>query len=72
MPAPKQKYYKVKDIMAILSCSPTKANEIMHMFAYKGQLLRDKRLLRVKITDFEAWEQEKTQPPMSRITRKVS
>jgi len=71
MPAPKQKYYRVKDIMAILSCSPTKANQIMHMFAYKGQLLKDKGLLRVKITDFEAWEAEKTQPPMSRITRKV-
>ena len=58
MPALKKKYYGTTDIMTVLGCSRSKATTIMHMFDARGQLLRDKRLLRVKISDFEEWEKE--------------
>lgn len=60
MPAPKRRFYSAKDIQEILGISKGKANAIMHMFEYRGQLLRDGRLMRVEIQVFEDWISENT------------
>lgn len=60
MPAAKPRYYSTRDIMTILHVSYTKALQYMHMFEYRGQILRDKRLIRVPIKVFDEWlEQQK-------------
>lgn len=55
MPAPKRRYYSTKDIQVILGIGKTKANELMHMFDSRGQLLKIGRTLRVEINTFEEW-----------------
>lgn len=60
MPSPKRRFYSAKDIQEILGISKGKANAIMHMFEYRGQLLRDGRLMRVEIQVFEDWISENT------------
>jgi len=63
MPAPKKRYYSTKDIQTMLGISRSKANQIMHMFEYRGQLFRCGSTLRVEITVFEDWCREQTRPP---------
>lgn len=54
-----KQYYSPKDIMEVLSVSKTEALRIMHMFEMRGQMSRfGERILRVKVKDFEAWENE--------------
>ena len=48
--------------MEILGISKSKANAIMHMFEYRGQLFRDGRLMRVEISVFENWLAEGVTP----------
>lgn len=60
MPAPKKRYYSTKDIEIILAISRSKAIQIMHMFEKRGQLFRQGNTLRVEISIFEDWCQEKT------------
>lgn len=60
MPAPIKRYYSSSEIMEILGCGRNYANNLMHMFAQRGQLLRDGKLMRVKIADFEQWVNEHT------------
>ena len=60
MPAAKPKYYSTLDIQTILGISRTSANNLMHMFDGRGQMLRFENTMRVKIKDFEAWEIERT------------
>lgn len=56
MPARKQvKYYSTKDICEILSISRTRALEMMHMFEYHGQVLRDGKLMRVAASALDQW-----------------
>lgn len=55
-----QKFYSPSDIMAVLSVSRTEANRIMHEFENRGQLFRKGRLLRVRVSDFDAWTEEVT------------
>lgn len=62
MPAQKRRYYSARDIMEILGISKSKANAIMHMFEYRGQLFRDGRLMRVEISVFENWLAEGVAP----------
>lgn len=62
MPAQKRRYYSARDIMEILGISKSKANAIMHMFEYRGQLFRDGRLMRVEISVFENWLAEGVTP----------
>lgn len=52
---PKCEYYSSKDIQEILGIGKRKANEILHMFEQRGQLFRDGKTLRVRITYFEEW-----------------
>lgn len=59
MPAPKRRYYSTKDVMEILGISKSKANAIMHMFEYRGKLFREGKLMRVEISVFERWLEEK-------------
>lgn len=62
MPAPKQRYYSTKDVQIILGVSRSKANQIMHMFDYRGQLFKNGSTLRVEIAVFEDWCKEQTSP----------
>lgn len=59
MPATKRRYYSTNDIMEILGISKAKANAIMHMFEYQGKLLREGKLMRVEVSVFEKWLEEK-------------
>lgn len=52
---PKCEYYSSKDIQEILGVGKRKANEILHMFEQRGQLFRDGKTLRVRISYFEEW-----------------
>lgn len=52
---PKCEYYSSKDIQEILGIGKRKANEILHMFEQRGQLFRDGKTLRVRISYFEEW-----------------
>lgn len=61
MPATKRRYYSTNDIMEILGISKSKANAIMHMFEYQGKLLREGKLMRVEVSVFEKWLEEKAQ-----------
>ena len=45
--------------MEILGISKSKANQLMHMFEFRGQLFRDGRVMRVRIKDFEQWLEER-------------
>lgn len=45
--------------MEILGISKSKANQLMHMFEFRGQLFRDGRVMRVRIKDFEQWLKER-------------
>lgn len=60
MPAPVKRFYSTADIASILGCSRAYANQLMHMFAYRGQLLRTGRLMRVAVEHFDAWVEEQT------------
>jgi hypothetical protein len=60
MPTPKKRYYSTKDVQTILGVSRSKANQIMHMFAHRGQLLVHGNTLRVEISVFEDWCKEQT------------
>lgn len=56
MPAQKsQRYYSTKDICEMLSVSRTRALEMMHMFEYHGQVLRDGKLMRVDASALDKW-----------------
>lgn len=51
-----KRYYTTADIMEILDVGKRKANEIMHMFDERGQMLNlGDRTMRVRITYFEEW-----------------
>ena len=60
MAAPKPRYYGTKDISIILSVSATKALDIMHQFERHGKVLRDGKLIRVAISDFDEWIKQHT------------
>lgn len=54
-----RQYYGPRDIMEMLGVSKTEALRIMHMFEQRGQMSKfGDRVLRVKVKDFAAWEQE--------------
>ena len=59
----KQRYYSTKDVQTILNVSRTTANQIMHMFEGRGQLLRFGNSLRVEIKVFEDWAKQSTSKP---------
>lgn len=59
MKASKRRFYSTQDVMEILGISKSKANQLMHMFEFRGQLFRDGRVMRVKIKDFEQWLEER-------------
>lgn len=59
MPASQRRFYSTQDVMEILGISKSKANQLMHMFEFRGQLFRDGRVMRVKIKDFEQWLKER-------------
>ena len=46
--------------MTVLSVGRTKATEIMHMFERHGKLLRDGKLMRVEISEFDKWARQHT------------
>ena len=50
-----QQYYSTKEVARLLSVSKTTANQIMHMFEYRGQLFRYGNTLRVEIKVFNEW-----------------
>lgn len=58
MPAPKRRFYSAKDVQEILGIEKTKANQILNMFEYRGQLFRDGKVKRVRVEIFEAWLDE--------------
>lgn len=49
------RYYDARDIMDILKVGKHKANEIMHMFDERGEMLRVGKTMRVRKSYFEAW-----------------
>ncbi len=58
-----KRFYSTDDLAVILGCSQSYANQLMHMFEQRGQLLRAGRLLRVEIKHFDAWVEEQTKKP---------
>lgn len=49
-------YYTSKDIMEILNVGKRKANEILHIFDQRGELLRcGGKTMRVRKSYFDAW-----------------
>lgn len=50
-----QQYYSTKEVARLLSVSRTTANQIMHMFEYRGQLFRYGNTMRVEIKVFNDW-----------------
>ena len=50
-----QQYYSTKEVARLLSVSRTTANQIMHMFEYRGQLCRYGNTMRVEIKVFNDW-----------------
>lgn len=60
MPAAIKRFYSTADLVEILGCSKSYANQLMHMFEQRGQLLRQGRLMRVSIKHFDAWVEEQT------------
>lgn len=59
MKVSKRRFYSTQDVMEILGISKSKANQLMHMFEFRGQLFRDGRVMRVRIKDFEQWLKER-------------
>ena len=57
-----QLYYDSNDIQTILKVGKRKANEILHMFEQRGELFRDGRTMRVRITYFNKWLDRKDGP----------
>jgi len=57
-----QRYYSTKDICEMLSVSRTRALEMMHMFEYRGEVLRDGKLMRVKATALDQWIEQHMVP----------
>lgn len=56
------RYYDTKDIMDVLKVGKRKANEIMHMFEQRGEMFRDGKTMRVRISYFEDWLNSKDGP----------
>ena len=48
-------YYDAKDVMEILKVGKHKANDIMHIFEQRGELLRIGKTMRVKKVYFDRW-----------------
>lgn len=49
------RFYSTRDIMDMLSVSYTRALQYMHMFEQRGQVYRDRRVIRVPATVFEQY-----------------
>lgn len=50
-----QKLIGSKEIVKQLSCSRSKANEILHRFESVGKLYKDGKFLRIKQSDLNDW-----------------
>ena len=50
-----ERYLGTRDIMYILGVGRTKANEIMHMFEFRGLMYRVGRKMMVKEKVFQDW-----------------
>jgi len=53
----RERYIGSKEIMFILGVGYTRANEILHMFEYRGQMYRIGRSMKVKEKVFNDWLQ---------------
>lgn len=60
MPTPVKRFYSTDDLAIILGCSKAYANQLMHMFEYRGQLLKFGKFMRVSVEHFDAWVEEQT------------
>lgn len=58
-----KRYYSTAEVQTILSCSRTKANEIMHLFEKRGKLFRMGNMMRVEKKALEDFIRQHTAEP---------